>query len=36
MTREEYQKYFDVQKFNLTDKDKLTLQREYNVIFVYH
>ena len=30
MTREEYQKYLDDQKSNLTDKDKLSLQREYN------
>jgi hypothetical protein len=30
MTREEYQKYLDDQKSKLTDKDKLSLQREYN------
>lgn len=30
MTKEEYQKYLDDQKSNLTDKNKLSLQREYN------
>ena len=30
MTKEEYQKYLDDQKSNLTDKDKLSLQRECN------
>lgn len=30
MTREEYQKYLDDQKSKLTDKNKLSLQREYN------
>ena len=30
MTKEEYQKYLDDQKSKLTDKNKLSLQREYN------
>jgi hypothetical protein len=30
MTKEEYQKYLDDQKTRLNDRDKLSLQREYN------
>lgn len=30
MTKEEYQKYLDDQKSRLNDRDKLSLQREYN------